>query len=293
MSPHISEVGELGTKFLIFGPYGSGKSHFSSELPQPIYYFDTDHGMKTLFNKLRAEGKLAEAQIDYDTYWDGPHIERRVTKAITIIESILSQINPEPNAYVDWENKLGELVEDAAKGECKYKTIVFDSLTTLSIIFINYIMYVNKKQGRMFALPNMNDMGNYIRKLPELINMMHLLNDKGIHTVVNAHMQMKDNIRGIIKDPKDPSKNEQEFLGTYRLPNIIGKELPFTIGAYFDEVYFSYTERAGSAVDYWFETKSDKDLFCKSRSQTMPLRIPQDWSVVSKHLGMDRDGVKL
>jgi len=284
--PHISEVKNIGIKFLIFGPAGTGKSHFSSTMDQPIYYFDTDHGMKTIFNRLSAINLLESAQIDYDTYWDGPHMERRITKAITIIESILSKINPEPNAYVDWENKLGELVEQAEAGECKYKTVVFDSLTTLSIIFINYIMYVNKNQGRMFALPNLNDMGNYIRKLPELIGMMHLLNEHGIHTVVTAHMQMKDNVRGLIKDPKKPELNEQEFLGTFRLPNVIGKELPFTIGAYFDEVYSSFTERSGQAVDYYFETKSDKDIFLKSRSQTMPLKIEQDWSLIKGHLGL-------
>lgn len=284
--PHISEVASLGVKFLLFGPMGTGKSHFTSTMPQPIYYFDTDHGMKTIFNRLTAEGLMDVAQIDYDTYWDGPHMERRITKAITIVESILSKINPSPDAYVNWENKLGELVEEAEAGTCKYKTVVFDSLTTLSIIFINYIMYVNKNQGRMFALPNMNDMGNYIRKLPELIGLMHLLNEHGIHTVVTAHMQMKDNIRGLIKDPKKPELNQQEFLGTYRLPNVIGKELPFTIGAYFDEVYNSFVERNGQAVDYYFETKSDKDIFCKSRSQTMPLKIEQNWTEISKHLGI-------
>lgn len=283
--PHIREVQQLGVKFLIFGAYGTGKSYFASTLPQPMYWFDTDKGMRTIFNRLRKIGQLESAEVEYDTYWDDPHMEKKKTTYVTLKESILSKIDPDPDAYIAWEDKLSELIIDARKGECKFKTVIFDSLTTLSLIFTKYIVYVNKEQGRIFALPNQSDMGNFIRKLPELLGMIHMLSDYGIHTVVTAHMQQKENIRGIIKNPKDPSTDQREYLGTWRLPSIIGKDLPFSIGCYFDEVYFSYTERAGSAVDYYFETKSDVDLFCKSRSSTMPVKIAQDWGKISEHLG--------
>ena len=283
--PQISDVQKLGAKFLIFGAFGTGKSYFSSTLPQPIFWFDTDRGMRTIFNRLRNSGDIESAKIEYETYWDEPYMKRKQYKMISTKESILSQVNPSPEAYLDLEDKLSEIIVSAQQGTCQYKTVVFDSLTTLAIIFTKYIMQVNIKQGRIFALPNQSDMGNFIRKLPELLGMIHMLSDYGIHTVVTAHMQQKENIRGIIKDPKDPSTDQREYMGTWRLPSIIGKDLPFSVGCYFDEVYHSFTERSGSAVDYYFETRSDKDLFCKSRAANMPTKISQNWSKISKYIG--------
>ena len=288
--PSIANVQKLGVKFLIFGAYGTGKSYFSSTLPQPIFWFDTDKGMRTIFNRFRKSGELDSARIEYETYWDKPYMKRKQHQYISTKESILSQVDPGPNAYLEWEDKLSELIVSAQGGTCQYKTIVFDSLTTLEMIFTKYIMQVNIKQGRIFALPNVSDMGNFIRKFPELLGMIHMLSDYGIHTVVTAHMQQKENVRGIIKDPKDPSTDQREYMGTWRLPSVIGKNLPFSIGCYFDEVYYSFTERAGSAVDYYFETRSDKDLFCKSRSTDIPTKIPQDWPRISKFIGADEAG---
>ena len=288
--PNVSDIEKLGVRFLIFGAFGTGKSYFSSTLPQPIFWFDTDKGMRTIFNRLRESGDLESSKIEYETYWDKPYMKRKQYKMISTTESILSQVDPDPNAYLELEDKLSELIVSAQEGTCQYKTVVFDSLTTLALIFTKYVMKVNIGQGRMFALPNMSDMGNFIRKLPELLGMIHMLSDYGIHTVVTAHMQQKENVRGIIKDPKDPSTDQREYMGTWRLPSIIGKDLPFSVGCYFDEVYFSFTERAGSVVDYYFETRSDTDLFCKSRSTDMPTKIPQDWSVISKYIGADEEG---
>ena len=286
----ISDVQKLGVKFLIFGAFGTGKSYFSSTLPQPIFWFDTDKGMRTIFNRLRKSGDLDSAKIEYETYWDAPYMKRKKYKMISTKESILSQVNPDPDAYLEWEDKLSELIISAQEGTCQYKTVVFDSLTTLSMIFTKYVMKVQINQGRIFALPNVSDMGNFIRKLPELLGMIHMLSDYGIHTVVTAHMQQKENVRGIIKDPKDPSTDQREYMGTWRLPSIIGKDLPFSVGCYFDEVYYSFTERAGSAVDYFFETSSDIDLFCKSRAMEMPTKISQDWSMISKYIGSRPEG---
>ena len=287
--PSIADVQKLGVKFLIFGAFGTGKSYFSSTLPQPIFWFDTDKGMRTIFNRFREAGELDSARIEYETYWDEPYMEVKKHQYITTKQSVLSQIDPDPDAYLEWEDKLSEIIVSAQAGTCQYKTVVFDSMTTLAMIFTKYIMKVQSKQGRIFALPNVSDMGNFIRKLPELLGMIHMLSDYGIHTVVTAHMQQKENVRGIIKDPKDPSTDQREYMGTWRLPSIIGKDLPFSIGCYFDEVYYSFTERAGSAVDYYFETRSDVDLFCKSRTIDMPTKIPQDWSRISKFIGADEE----
>jgi len=283
--PQLAEAQQLGLKFLLFGGYGTGKTHFSSTLPQPIYFFDSDRGIITVTNKIRNEGRdPAKEKIEYDLYSDGVYLHKR-TKSIQT--SLIRDINPSPSAYLAWEDKLGDFIELAQKGNLPFNTVVFDSLTTLSRIFTNYIMHINQEQGRMFGNANLNDMGNYIRKMPELLGMIHMLSDYGVHTVVTAHVQLKENIRGLKKDPTDKaSKDQLEFYGTFRLPAVIGKDLPFQIGDYFDEVYFSFVERHGQQAEYKFETKGDKDLLCKSRSSVMPIIIKQDWSLISGHLGV-------
>ena len=281
----IAEASQAGYKFLIFGGYGTGKTHFASTLPKPIYLFDSDKGAATIANRIRNEGiDPTKIKIDFDKYWDGPYISKKKT---TFVQSLMSTIHPAPGAYLKWEDKLGEFIELAQAGNFPYRTVIYDSLTTLSIIYMNYIMHVNGDQGRMFGVANLNDMGNFIRKMPELLGMMHMLSDYGVHTVTTAHVQLKENIRGLKKDPKDKeAKDQLEYMGTYRLPAIIGKDLPFGIGLHFDEVYYSFIERHGQQVKYKFETKGDKDLLCKSRSSIMPVFIEQDWSAISKHLGI-------
>ena len=281
----IAEASQAGSKFLVFGGFGTGKTHFASTLPQPIYVFDSDKGAVTIANRLRNEGlDPSKVKIDFDKYWDGPYLNK---KKSTFVQSLMSTINPAPNAYLMWEDKLGEFIEQAQAGTFPYRTVIYDSLTTISIIFMNYIMHVNGDQGRMFGVANLNDMGNFIRKMPELLGMMHMLADFGVHTVTTAHVQLKENIRGLKKDPKDKeAKDQLEYMGTYRLPAIIGKDLPFGIGLHFDEVYYAFIERHGQQVSYKFETKGDKDLLCKSRNSLMPTFVSQDWGAISKILGI-------
>ncbi len=51
----LAEAKQLGLKILLFGGYGTGKTHFSSTLPQPIYFFDTDKGITTVANRIKNE----------------------------------------------------------------------------------------------------------------------------------------------------------------------------------------------------------------------------------------------
>jgi len=275
---HISECEQLGIKFLTFGGFGTGKTRFCMSMPEPIYFFDFDIGVRTVYAALLAEDRLKDANIHFDTYRDNP-LKRSFSSVVR--ESKLAQINKSPTAYLDFEDKLSELLtecDDAKKEdkECPWGTVVLDSLTTFAKAFMDYIMAVNSDQGRVFAVPNMNDYGNFVRKMMEVISMFQLLSDYGVHTVCTAHMQLKEDIRG----PKD----SQTYRGIYRVPNIVGKDLPFNIGCLFDEVYHSYVERNGDEAEYWYETKSDADVFCKSRAEEMPTRVPQEWPRIRRRL---------
>jgi hypothetical protein len=285
---HISEAVDTGTKFFIFGGYGTGKTYFSSTLPQPIYYFDCDLGIKTALNRLKAEGTLDDAEIDFDPFFEGPEVIQKkagsfVQKSVIIPDSSKNEkLVVGGFVYRKLEAKLVEMIIDAEQEECKYKTVVLDSLSSFAKIMQDFIMSLKKDQSRDRGVANLNDMGILIRKFPDFINLFHKLGDYGIITVVTAHMQLKEDVRGI-KSP-DGKTDNLEYLGTFRLPSILGKDLPFSLGKWFDEVYFSYAERHGSESDYYFETQSKKDLFCKTRSSTMPAIVEQDWGVIKEYL---------
>jgi hypothetical protein len=60
----VSKVNLLDISFLLIGEPGTGKTHFLGTLPKPLYVFDVDKGMRTLFG---VEG------ITYDTFRDAPY----------------------------------------------------------------------------------------------------------------------------------------------------------------------------------------------------------------------------
>ena len=280
---HISECTQQGIKMLIFGGYGTGKTRFCMSLPQPIYFYDFDKGVRTVYAALLAEDVdvLKNAKIDFDTYGDNPLKRPSISAAR---RSRLSEVNRSPEAYLDFEDKLSEQLtacDEAKKAgdPMPLGTAVIDSLTTFSKAFLDYIMAVNVDQGRVFAVPNLNDYGNFVRKMMEVLSMFHLLTDYGVHCVTTAHMQLKEDVRG----PKD----NQTYRGIYRVPAIVGKDLPFNIGCLYDEVYHSYVTRDGDEAEYWFETKADDDVFCKSRSPEMPTRTPQEWPRIRRRLIAD------
>lgn len=293
---NISQIENTGLTILLYGGYGTGKTFFSSTLPQPIYIFDTDKGVRTVYNRLRSINRLRDAQIDFDIYTDSRDLN--ANKGLTYVKkSVMENIVRSPHAYCDLEKKLISMIED---DNCKYKTVVLDSLTSFSVIFLYWIIGLKPDQGRDRALPNLSDMGGYIRKLSEFIDLFHMLSDKGIITVVTAHAQLKEDIRGIrlpvdpnlakkIRLPDNPEVPNMEYKGTWMLPSVIGKDLPFSLGRQFDEVYLTTAVRSGNRSIYRFETQSNEGQLCKTRSATMPAVIEQDWGKLSKHLNVRKE----
>jgi len=276
---HISELKQTGIKFFIFGGFGTGKTTFISKMPQPIYVFDFDRGMLSVASRLIDEEEIEDAKIEFDFYADNPLRRKRPS---AIAQSVLANINTSPEAYLNFEDKLNEILDECEEAKendkpIPYGTVVLDSLTTFANAFMAYVMSVNATQNRVIGCPNMNDYGNFVRKMPQVLDMFHLLNDYGIHTAITAHMQLKEDIRG--------PKESQTYRGIFRVPNIVGKDLPFNLGAYFDEVYHAYAVREDDEdTSYMFETKADDDLFCKSRSASMPTTIVQEWPRIERRL---------
>lgn len=96
--------------YLFIGENGSGKTCAAASFPTPIKFFDFDGRMKPV--KLMYPDK----DVDYDTYG--------------------------PNNFQSFKADLESL-----QNFCKFKTIVIDSITSLSVTLINYQLKFRSGEG--------------------------------------------------------------------------------------------------------------------------------------------------
>lgn len=124
----------LDTSFLLIGEPGTGKTNFLGTLPKPLYVFDADKGMRTLFG---VEG------ITYDTFRDAPF-----------------GMAPAPGLYkwgsgwLAMRKQAEELVRD-----CPYASVAIDTVSFAFELAKNYARLKNPaKQGpEAMELPQWGD----------------------------------------------------------------------------------------------------------------------------------------
>lgn len=241
----LSDVEQkTGVTALIIGDFGRGKTWFAGGAPQPLYFFDFDGGISTLLKRFK--GKTPD--IEFDTYRDTPAIPKRSSTStkLSADASLIGSVNSRPKAYLKFEEKLTTILD----GQYAPETIVYDSLSSLERIFMNYIMAVNSGQGRVMGAPNQGDYGVFVRKFEELLSYMLLPATMGINVICTAHIQTKkDEITGRILHE----------------PALIGKSMPSAIGKEFDEVWIATTSKKKDGVEYMVQVQPSREFNCKTR----------------------------
>lgn len=180
---------------IVIGEYGSGKTHFANTAPRP-FFIDVDYGMSTTKQDMTAK--------------TSPGI--RLFRGDPAYQTIMSMLN-------DARTKRSPLDQ--------YDTIVLDSLTSLSRLFLYEITGGNldPKKGQK---PGYDEYGSLKVRLADVVEALQAL---PYHVIVTA-------LTSIDKDEATGA-----YVGLINTVGSFGKD----VGSMFDEVY--YIEKRRSRKD--------------------------------------------
>lgn len=263
---------DQNTSFLLVGNKGTHKTWFIGTCPTPAYIFDLDNGMAI---------HQGREDIDYDSFkevararagTDGKKPEDKIT---------LTKWQKDQGWY-EWGtawpailNKLNEIGRSMDAGTCKYKTIAFDSLTTLTDVALTYILRGHAtpdnpsgefKDGRQMWLPFLNNMSELFGQFSAW----------PVIKVLTAHVAKDENLlEGI----------------TEKLPLVPG-QFRGKVGIYFDEVYYTDVKvendpKVQGQKKETFFFKCHQDGFVKmaaSRKLNLPDGLATDYRVIMDHV---------
>jgi len=210
-------------KFLVLGESGSGKSTFAATLPTPAFVLDCDKGI------LSYAGK----DFDYESFELSPAGWKSLNATITT------------------------LMKDSS-----YKTVVLDSITTVSLMAMELSLQMNPQRSPTGG-PIWNVHYGAAKTLVEGI-IFKLLQYKGNICVIG-------HIKTVTDDDTGVTFKEPVFYGDTgsKIPNL------------FDEVYYSTVKNKGGKPEYRLQT-ANLGLY-KGRSRLsgvagkLPLYIPNDY----------------
>lgn len=230
-------------KILLFGESGVGKTCFASGFPGPTHYYDFDLkvGSVSSFTK----------EIDHITYDQYPLDKNNLGAAGT-----------------KFNDDMGKLKSLAAMGEFPYKTIVIDSMTTMSDRIMEYLMKSNPGIKRTLTkggqAPALQDYGVFRIFMKQFI--AEILSFP-CNVIMTAHIE-------IVKD---------EMTGALlRVPMLTGKlskELPI----YFEEVYYASVEGEGTSRKHVLQTQSDRKFNCRTQ-RGLPPKINLSYEALASNI---------
>ena len=230
-------------KILLFGDSGVGKTCFASKFPGPTHYYDFDLKVGSVNN--------FNSSIDHITYDQYP----------------MNKFNPAESGKL-FNDAMGELKKHAQAGTFPYKTIVIDSLTTLSDRIMEYLMKSNPGIKRVLTqggqAPALQDYGVFRIFMKQFI--AEILNFP-CNIIMTAH----------VEDVKDETTGR--ILRVPMLTGKLAKELPI----YFEEVYYAYVEGEGSTRKHVLQTQSDKKFNCRTQ-RGLPPKMDLDYEALASHI---------
>lgn len=228
-SKDLTNSENFALKCICYGSPGSGKTKFGSTFPNP-HYIDTDKGMLT----------LRDMNIPYYSF-DGDNAMQ---------------------AYNNIKVAIDKMIKDKS---CK--TIVIDSLTTLSDVILESVLMQDGNAGKSPEFKHWNSQMNALKEI------LRLCLGSGKHFLATAHEKIdKDENTGRV----------------WILPALTG-QLSHKIGLYFDEVYHSECiEKINKPTDYKLLARASSLYVAKSRlrSKDAGTHYKPDFNCILKEGGV-------
>lgn len=230
-------------KILIIGDGGTEKTRFLASAG--VFIYDFDNGMDS----------TAGQDVEYITFKDAPYNSKAFNKD--------QGIYPYGEAWPAFINHLNTVVwPQIEKGTFPFRGVGLDSLTTLAMLSMNYVLKGDGKSGKN---PEIQHWGTQLRLLETLMDQLTAWN---IAVMVVAHIKRDDNL----------VNQTTEYL-----PMVAG-QLSGKIGIFFGEVY--YTKRVGTGLDLRtvFITAA-QGMYKQAKSRrNVPNDTPAKWSAIEPYL---------
>lgn len=266
------------TSFLLIGNKGTHKTHFIGTCPTPAFIFDLDNGMAI---------HRGRKDIDYQLFKEIPRCRAGTDgkKKEDLIQ--LLDWQKASGGWYEWGTawpailaKLNEIGRMMDAGTCPYKTLAFDSLTTLTDLALTYILKGHAtpenpsgefKDGRQMWMPFLHNMSNLFDQFSAW----------PVVKVLTAHVAKDENLidGGIVE----------------KLPLVPG-QFRGKVGIYFDEVYYTDVKVEKDPKDdkqkketFYFRCHQDGMIkMAASRKYNLPDGLPTDYREIMKHVNSRR-----
>jgi hypothetical protein len=240
--------GEEFVKLLLLGSSGAGKTVNTMTFPKPIHVFDFDNKISSAV-KFYQEQKEVLDQISVAQYGKMPiKGDAKVGR-----KPRMAQFNEDLQKIYDLQN---------AKKPLPFKTIVLDTITTLTDSILEDYRYVSQLAIKR-PNPDQNSQSDYGLLINHFKQYVTGLLALDCNVVFIGHTQlMKDEASGSITN---------EIL----MPGSLGPKL----GIYFEEVYFAKTNGQGQHV--WQTKPDNKTTFCRTQRK-LNAEIPANYEELKK-----------
>lgn len=204
------------TVALFWGPSGTGKTLSASTWPRKILFIDADNGLLTLaHNPIGIDRVVIPIEKTKLLLTGSAQLGGKPTGLETVVEIV--------NALHDKKSSIYG----------KYQTVVLDSLSSLTMIAMEFVLWLAKHERQVPIDPGLY--GREMTHVEEIVvSLVELNRRQGIHVIVTAHdrdRSIKDRFTGETKQ-------------TIITPNVTGK-LSNALPMWFDECWYFQIQIGG------------------------------------------------